>query len=173
MRRVADKAYTLLKGQGIDHPPINPTAIAENLGIKVEKAPFSDDLSGVLMRGDGSAIIALNKAHHKVRQRFTIAHELGHFVLNHKGDMFIDQKVLNKRDGRSSIKIDPQEIEANAFAAALLMPEQMVLDEVIKLVPDRTTDRPELIRLLAKTFDVSPQAMEYRLINLGLISAEV
>jgi Zn-dependent peptidase ImmA (M78 family) len=173
MRRVAEKAYTLLKTQGMDHPPINPSDIAKNLGIKIERAAFSDDLSGVLMRSDGSAIIALNKSHHKVRQRFTIAHELGHFVLNHKGDMFIDQKVLNKRDGRSSIAIDPQEIEANAFAASLLMPEEMLLAEVVKLVPDQTTDRRELIGLLAKTFDVSIQAIEFRLINLGLISAEV
>ena len=87
--------------------------------------------------------------------------------------MFIDQKVLNKRDGRSSIAIDPQEIEANAFAASLLMPEEMLLAEVVKLVPDQTTDRRELIGLLAKTFDVSIQAIEFRLINLGLISAEV
>lgn len=173
MRRTADKAYTLLNNLGISQPPINPSSIAEELGIKVEKAPFSDDLSGVLMRSNGSAIIALNKSHKKVRQRFTIAHELGHFVMNHKGDMFVDQKVFNKRDGRSGIAIDPQEIEANDFAACLLMPEKMVLAEVFKLVPEQTTDRRELISKLAQIFDVSTQAMEFRLINLGLISAEV
>lgn len=173
MRRVADKAYALLKMQGITAPPINPVNIAKNLGISVEKAPFSDDLSGVLMRERGHAIIALNKAHPRLRQRFTVAHELGHFALNHQGDMFVDHKVLNKRDGRSKIAIDPQEIEANAFAAALLMPESMVLDAVIAIAGNDTPERNDLIKSLAKTFEVSAQAMEFRLVNLGLISAEV
>ena len=173
MRRAADKAYSLLKIQGITHPPINPASIAKDLGITVEKAPFSDDLSGVLMREDGHAIIALNKSHHKLRQRFTIAHELGHFALNHQGEMFVDHKVLNKRDGRSKIAIDPQEIEANAFAAALLMPESMVLEAVIDIADNDTPERGDLIKKLAKAFEVSVQAMEFRLINLGLISAEV
>lgn len=173
MRRADDRAYSLLKTQGITCPPINPISIAKNLGISVEKAPFSEDLSGVLMREDGHAIIALNKAHPKLRQRFTVAHELGHFALKHQGDMFVDHKVLNKRDGRSKIAIDPQEIEANAFAAALLMPERMVLDAVIDIAADGTPQRNDLIKRLAKTFEVSALAMEFRLVNLGLISAEM
>lgn len=173
MRRADDKAYALLKAQGITSPPINPVNIARDLGISVEKAPFSDDLSGVLMREDGHAIIALNKSHHRLRQRFTVAHELGHFALSHQGEMFVDHKVLNKRDGRSTIAIDPQEIEANAFAAALLMPEKMVLERVIDIAGDDAPERGDLIKQLAKIFEVSVQAMEFRLINLGLISAGV
>jgi Zn-dependent peptidase ImmA (M78 family) len=65
---------------------------------------------------------------------------------------------------------DREEIEANAFAAALLMPENMVrslidgLPQVTRRDPDRT------IQELARTFDVSASALGFRLINLGLTS---
>jgi Zn-dependent peptidase ImmA (M78 family) len=109
--------------------------------------------------------------HASVRQRFTIAHEIGHFYLRHVGEIFVEEHVLNKRDGRSSYAIDPKEIEANNFAAALLMPAQMVGRAVI----DRINKNPsikleDLTDDLAEKFHVSRQAMGYRLINLGLAS---
>lgn len=174
MTKAAAKAQALLDQCGIIHPPINPEKIARHLGIEIKRLAFSDELSGVLMRNDSGSVIALNKEHHRLRQRFTIAHELGHFALKHKGDMFVDQTVLNRRDGRSSFAIDPQEIEANAFAASLLMPQQLLLNALEAIVDgDLTPEREGLIAKLAKKFEVSEEAMRYRLVNLGIISAQV
>ena len=174
MSKAAEKANAVLREHALTHPPINPEKIARALGIDVKRVDFTESLSGVLMRNESGAVIALNKSHHKVRQRFTVAHELGHYVLEHKGEMFVDQMVLNRRDGRSSIAIDPQEIQANAFAAELLMPKQMLLEVLQDIVDgDPTPNRENLIAKLAKKFEVSVEAMQYRLINLGIISAEV
>lgn len=73
---------------------------------------------------------------------------------------------MNLRDERSSLATDREEIDANQFAASLLMPAQFVRELVSKLLVRRTGDA--VIASLAKAFEVSEQAMEYRLINLGL-----
>lgn len=168
------RAKETLEACGITQAPINPERVARHLGIDIKRVGFSDELSGVLMRKESGSVIALNKDHHRSRQRFTIAHELGHFALQHKGEMFVDQTILNRRDGRSSFAIDPQEIEANAFAASLLMPEHLLLDAIRAIVDgDPAPERENLINKLAMKFEVSVDAMRYRLINLGVISAEV
>ena len=67
---------------------------------------------------------------------------------------------------------DVEEIEANAFAATLLMPESIVFDYVLKLVrANSQITRETLITELARVFDVSAEAMGYRLINLGILTA--
>ncbi len=77
------------------------------------------------------------------------------------------------RDDVSSIGTDDQEIEANAFGAALLMPNYMVIDRIKILTsrPMKVMSRDELISQLAKEFDVSGEAMGFRLINLGILAA--
>jgi len=171
MRHIEQKAEALLADVGIVRPPVNVEKVAQHLSIDVVREPFEDDLSGVLVRKNDHAVIGVNKMHASVRQRFTIAHEIGHFYLRHVGEIFVEEHVLNKRDGRSSYAIDPKEIEANNFAAALLMPAQMVGRAVI----DRINKNPsikleDLTDDLAEKFHVSRQAMGYRLINLGLAS---
>src|SRR3954470_4270018 len=72
----------------------------------------------------GRYIIGINSSHPETRKRFTIAHEMGHLVLHQLDQVHVDKQFLVKlRDDISSQAIDPHEIEANAFAAALLMPE--------------------------------------------------
>ena len=118
-------------------------------------------------------VIGVNALHASVRQRFTIAHEIGHLVL-HEDPVFVDRMYLAPspskrpaylRDARSSQATDVQEIEANKFAAALLMPPSMIreaLDEVSVPVDG------EGIETLANLFDVSSQSMGFRLLNLGV-----
>jgi Zn-dependent peptidase ImmA (M78 family) len=169
MKHIEQKAEALLAEMEIVRPPINVEKVAHHLGIEIVQEPFENDLCGVLIRKNNHAVIGVNKSHARVRQRFTMAHEVAHFHLRHVGEIFVDEHVLNKRDGRSSYAIDPQEIEANSFAAALLMPASMVERAVV----DRITKNPSLSLStlttdLAEKFQVSQQAMGYRLINLGL-----
>ena len=161
-------AAELLAKSKVKSAPVNVEGLAKKLGISINYEPFKEDLSGVLVKEKKRTVIGVNSSHPKTRQRFTIAHELGHFALKHDGELFIDKTVM-KRDGRSSQAIDPQEIEANSFAAEILMPSELLLKSVEKLLDGKTGYSAEdLISDLADEFEVSTQAMEYRLTNLGI-----
>jgi Zn-dependent peptidase ImmA (M78 family) len=83
--------------------------------------------------------------------------------------MYVDARV-NFRDAKSGLAVDSEEIEANQFAAELLMPKDFVVTEIQKaLKKHETHDGDTIIGELAKAFDVSTQAMEYRLKNLGFL----
>ena len=170
--KAEDLAENLLAQQGITTLPIEPEEIALALGIEVEFKPFEDNLSGALFRSPKRTVIAIRSRDSQNRKRFTIAHELGHYSFNHNGDIFIDHSVVNRRDLVSQIAIDPQEIEANAFAAALLMPKSMIVRELNLLIDaEKQLSTAQLIDSLVDKFKVSKSAMTYRLINLGFISA--
>jgi Zn-dependent peptidase ImmA (M78 family) len=167
------EAQELLKNVGINNPPIRVDRIAAKLNAQLSFEPFEgkDDISGILYRDDERTVIGINSTHSGARQRFTIAHEIGHLVL-HKGDLFVDQAVrLNFRDKRSSLAEDQQEIEANQFAAELLMPKDMIKREVEKCTVKKVTTEAQLVTELARVFEVSEQAMGYRMFNLGITSS--
>lgn len=130
----------------------------------------SDDVSGMLYRRPGAAVIVVNEHHSHHRQRFTIAHEVGHAEL-HDADTYLDGlATLRFRDGKSATGTDTEEREANGFAAALLMPADWVRNRFISLVTARRPiDESRAIAKLAAEFDVSEQAMRFRLVNLNLI----
>ena len=77
---------------------------------------------------------------------------------------------MNWRNSTSSAATDAQEIEANAFAAARLMPDDLVRERLDAAVRGRPSNDDALVARMAKTFAVSRQSMEYRLANLGLLS---
>lgn len=165
---VTREARKLLEEAGVTKPPVDVEALAAMVGAVVSYEVFKEDLSGVLVKKPSRSVIGVNSFHARTRQRFTIAHEIGHLLLKHKGEVFVDQTVM-KRDARSAQATDPQEIAANQFAAELLMPRNLVLDAVA----ERQRRRPELsasmlVEDLAAFFEVSSQAMEYRLTNLGM-----
>jgi Zn-dependent peptidase ImmA (M78 family) len=112
----------------------------------------------------------VNSSQHENRQRFTIAHELGHYLL-HKGTKlhFDEDFRIDYRDATSSDATKREEVEANGFAAALLMPERILMRDWRRLEPN-DKEIPETIRALAKRYRVSHKAMELRLVNLGFIS---
>jgi len=142
--------------------------IAESFDLKVVENPFPGNVSGMLFRKGGRAVIGVNGAHSPTRKRFTIAHELGHYLL-HEGNEFVDQVRVDFRDDRSSAGTLEQEVQANGFAAELLMPEQLVRDAHMSLA--QAGIEPEgdaFVARLADTFEVSHEAMSYRLVNLGL-----
>jgi len=102
--------------------------------------------------------------------RFTIAHEIGHAEL-HDSDTYLDGlATLRFRDGKSATGTDAEEREANRYAASLLMPAAWVRDRFLHMVTGRRAiDEDKAITRLAAEFDVSPQAMRFRLVNLNLI----
>lgn len=141
--------------------PEDMEKIIAKLGIKVKYAP-SDEFSGLLIRKDGSALIGVNNNESSVRQRFTIAHELGHFFLHPTQDAFVDY-----RDNLKGVIRNAKEREANMFAAAFLMPKSLIISDVNKLSKKGIFESE--IKELASKYNVSKESMSYRILNLGLI----
>ena len=170
-RDVARIAETLLRNHKIAAPAVPVEQIAKSEGLEIAYHDLEDNVSGLLIRREhGSPVIAVNVRHHKHRQRFTIAHELGHYLLHQdRPTVFVDQLLVHFRAERSASRADPREAEANTFAAALLMPEQL-LQQALQDNPIDIGDE-EAVRRFAQEFAVSPQALTIRLASLGLISA--
>lgn len=173
--RVERRAEEILLRHNINEAPIDPAKIAKSLGLTIVKHELEGDISGVLFLKGKTPTIGINPSHSKVRVRFTIAHELGHFVLHHhKRNLFIDTRdrelAVMYRDDKSTTGEFQQEREANAFAAALLMPkmliEKHIKDELFDLTAE---DKDNTLKTLAKEFKVSQQAMAFRLANLGYL----
>jgi len=165
--RADDAAQRLLRRFGVVEAPVEPEPIAEGLGAIVVIHELEPDVSGMLVREGDELIIGVNKHHAPVRRRFTVAHELGHLELHRGRALILDTPVrVDFRDRVSSLATDQEEIEANRFAAALLMPQEMVVQAAV----GASRDPDELVRSLARRFKVSPAAMGYRLINLGVLS---
>lgn len=172
MANPENKARETLQTAGVTEAPVDVELVAKQMGCKVMFQTLKSDLSGLLVNQPGKCLIGVNSHQSQTRQRFTIAHELGHLVLQHKGEMFVDGTVL-RRDESSGRAIDPQEIAANQFAAALLMPSEWVykkLAENRKQSPDSSAE--EVTTALAAQFEVSSQAMGIRLANLGCLIPE-
>lgn len=147
-------ANNLLKtAKVVDEAPVDVENIANSIHLKVEYFPFPDEVSGLLKKD--MAVIGINNSQHPRRQRFTLAHEIGHYVLEHK-IMNIGDLVDDANTDTSS----PIEREANYFASCLLMPRELVKKHI--------KGKYE-IKELAKKFDVSEQAMTIRILELGLI----
>jgi Zn-dependent peptidase ImmA (M78 family) len=163
----------LLNQAGITKPPVPIERIARLQGAEVRYVSFQGDISGLVAHEGGQALIGVNMLHSKPRQRFTIAHELGHLNLGHlegsrEHEIHVDRdfKVM-LRDSKSSEASDPAEIQANAYAAELLMPTSMLLKEHELNTSGVDLEDDRLIHALATRYKVSTQAMIFRLANLA------
>ncbi|HEU5402572.1 MAG TPA: ImmA/IrrE family metallo-endopeptidase [Terriglobales bacterium] len=172
MRRndIEREARKLLEANAVTRAPVPVEQLANALHIDVRFSAGSEDVSGALIRNGESVVIAVNSSQHENRQRFTIAHELGHYLL-HKGTKlhFDEDFRINYRDATSSDATKREEVEANGFAAALLMPQRILMRDWLRLERN-DKEIPETIRTLANRYRVSHKAMELRLVNLGFIS---
>lgn len=156
------RARELLDGQLA--PPVDLGRIATLLDAEIRIVPLPEDISGILYRETERRIVMVNDAHSNVRKRFTIAHELGHLAL-HRGDkVHVDHEFrINLRDVRSGTAENVEEMEANAFAANLLMPAEWLwdaLDDGLDPGDDLAFTR------LADRFQVSQQAVLIRVTAL-------
>lgn len=140
-------------------------ALARASGCIVKLTPLEEALSGMAFVKEGLRAIVVNSTHHPNRQRFTIAHELGHHLLHfpmlQKG-VHVD-KAIFRRDLNSSTGRYEKEIEANQFAAELLMPA-----ETVKLVipPDFDLQDEDRLQGFASMFGVSAAALSFRIQNI-------
>lgn len=148
--------------------PVDVTKVAEHYGLLIREQELEDAVSGMLLVKDKRAVIGVNRNHHPNRRRFTVAHEVGHYLM-HTGEsqVFIENLSLY-RDELSKSGTDVREIEANAFAAELLMPSNALRKAVGAQMIDAFYDET-IIRQLALEFGVSAQAMTVRLSKLNLI----
>lgn len=163
------KATELLRTGQVTTAPVPIEVLAGLVGAVIRYEPFAGQLSGMVHRlQNGGAIIGVNSLHAETRKRFTIAHELGHLVLHTDEDFHIDETFPAKfRDEVSSLAIDDHEIEANQFAAELLMPTFLLADELNEFPFD--IESGELAADLARKYCVSVQAMTIRLSSLGVV----
>ena len=171
-KRIRELTEQLLMQDGATRP-VQVERIAKRVGLLIRKEPAASDLSGFLVRdaARGKPVIGVNSRQHKNRQRFTIAHELGHFLL-HEGDVLhVDSDKsfrVNLRDELAGSGTDAAEKEANLFAAELLMPAVFLAEDVAKRGDFDALDE-EALASWAADYAVSAQALGFRLAYLGYI----
>ncbi|WP_370644040.1 ImmA/IrrE family metallo-endopeptidase [Thalassobius sp. Cn5-15] len=139
--------------------PVKIATMARALDIEVKSATLRPRISGQIQRSESSGSgyrIRVNRHEASTRQRFTIAHEIAHFLLHRE---FIGDGIEDSILYRSTLS-DAREAEANRLGAQLLMPEQSVV-RALRDYGGRAT--PEIARALAERFEVSEAAMSIRL----------
>src|SRR5579864_7805419 len=151
IRRLVDD---LVQKYGLSRAPINIERVARGEGASVLTKRLEDELSGFLIKATEQFIIGVNSRHAPTRQRFTIAHELGHALLHKFDDVHVDH-AFKLRSPLSSQAVDVEEIEANTFAAWVLMPQVMLMKDLERTGIDVEDD--EGIGDLAKRYGVSQQ----------------
>ena len=167
-QKLEERARSTLFEADVFRLPVPLELLAHRLGILIQKVLLGDDVSGVLVVSGDHGVIGVNQNQSTVRQRFTVAHEIGHFVLHRdQAELFIDKTYVAFRSSETGFSQDRSEIQANQFAAALLMPEELVQEKLGNKVLDMAD--AEIIEDLAGEFGVSSQAMTFRLENLGML----
>lgn len=161
----------LLEKYQIENAPVPVKEIILGEGLNVVNREVEDEVSGFLIFENEQPTIGVNKRHSPNRRRYTLAHELGHFMLDHvsaNDPLRIDRvSQVMFRDESSSKGKKREEIEANQFAAELLMPTSLLLSDWDDL---DESDVEDAIDDLAKKYKVSTQAMTFRLVNLNKLN---
>jgi len=159
-------AREVLAKLGIKKMPVPVEKIAKALGAVVRFSPLDEELSGMVYIKDGVPVIGVNSLHHPNRQRFTIAHEIGHLIMHR--DMISEHVHVDKqfrvlmRDSKSTTGLEEIEVQANQFAAELLIPSSLF--DPSEITASDIDDSAPLDEL-AKKFRVSKQMLEYRIRN--------
>lgn len=166
--RGSNRAKALLEEIGFDEITDIPLDIfVAGLGATLieEKLPSSD---GKIIRGNSKTLIKVNSnIQFEERKRFTVAHEIGHFLLHDKLDLEIHDETPNTlnwfNNAEQQAKKGIQEWEANDFASELLMPEDIIRKAVFK-----KKFSPDLVKELSERFKTSLTSIIYRLLSLNI-----
>lgn len=167
-KSIDEKAGKLLHQSDALALPVDLNRVVEYLGLSLNEKPLENEYSGFLAVKEKTIVV--NLRHTPVRRRFTIAHEIGHYQLHRRSEdipVFIDRAVYHRKESAEGVD-HLMEMQANAYAAGLLMPEAL-LDVYLDDHPALDLERPADIKTLAEEFEVSRPAMEFRLINLGFV----
>lgn len=151
-----EKAQSILKMAHITQAPVDVQVVAESLGFKVIPFAFPNQRKGMVVIEKDIKAIGINENHPKTLQRYTIAHELGHYLNGHGHyeNQFIDDET-KYYDHQFQ-----QEREADLFAAELLMPKDFLEKDLAESGLD--------ISKLTEKYEVSEQALWIRLTSLNL-----
>lgn len=154
-------------------------SIAKSLGIEIMEGEFTDtkkqSIAGLIKIGkDGNPVIALNKDDSPERIRFTIGHEIGHYILHRDKELHVDQvgyEFSAFRNSVSSQATDVREIQANQFASALLMPDDEIRSIiknifVVKRHEDREVKVEKIIEKVKRDYKVSKMAATFKVTSL-------
>ena len=163
LSRIADEQRAILESH-IKEQPIKLGQLAKELGVAVKVAVLNGGISGQITCEDGQYTIRVNRYESRERQRFTIAHELAHYLL-HKPIIDKEPKGIQDNVLYRSDKPDKIEYEANRLAAHILMPADKV-KEVIQGEHGGTFEDDATVESLAARFKVSKAAMGIRLSGL-------
>lgn len=137
--------------------PVDPFQIARGLGIDVHFFPLPSDVSGrIEIVPNKTPAMWINQHDSASRRRFTCAHEIGHYLRRSEGSK---ESFVDYRDTLAGLGVDGEEIAANQFAAALLMPAE----ETVQMNAQGFN-----VEQMALAFGTSTQAMQLRLKNLRL-----
>jgi Zn-dependent peptidase ImmA (M78 family) len=154
----------LLTEHGVTAPAVPIDKMIRAKGVTIRKIDLKD-ISGMIVRDGTSVLIGVNTTQAETRQRFTLAHEFGHFLLHEGKPVHYDKQFrMDLRSAASSAGTDTEEIEANYFGSSILMPRIFLERELA----DRFIDIEDAnaVEDLAKRYKVSPQAMNIRLLNV-------
>ena len=150
----------MLEAAGVIGPPVPIERLIAGCGVRILPWKF-ENVDGLVVEQDSGAVIYVNSTQATTRQRFTLAHELGHHLLRHVDEFYVD---LGGELSPNATAEHPDynwraERAANEFAANLLMPSAMVR---------HASTRTKNVRALAVQFNVSPPAMGFRLTALRI-----
>lgn len=174
LRQIEDFAVQLLKAHNLYSVPVKIETLAHALGLEIVEHDLDQAISGLLITTESKSTIGLNSNNFPTRRRFTIAHEIGHYTLKHQREgLFLDKPdnlyTIIYRDKNSSTGEFLQEREANAFAAAVLMPKELITQKLANTTFNFQDQNLDIIHDLATSFGVSDQAMGFRIANLELL----
>lgn len=156
--RVQDDQRAIIQKYLSEHP-VKLGALAKELGVEIKVSGMKSGLSGQISKESGKYVIRINRHEVRERQRFTIAHELSHYLLHRSVVDSSPDGIVDNVLYRSG-KAERIEYEANRLAADIVMPAEQLearLQEFDHVVTD------EVIDFLATDFQVSKAAMEIRL----------
>lgn len=140
-----------------------PVVIEEVFGADVAVRRLGEGFDGLAVASDQVKLVLVSVTMVPARQRFTLAHELGHLLAGDDQEVHVDPDVYDKSKRR-----EPSEVRANAFAASFLMPRE----RLERWVAQHGLDTGSFARLV-HALGVSPSALAWRMKELRLIDAGV
>ena len=168
-REIYQRAQKFCLEHHIEEYPVKIVGLCNECGFEVHAEPLPQDVAGFIVVQDEpftkfktGKVIICNSNDRASRQRFTIAHELAHFVLHrNESQKFFAHRDVGQRGGI--------ETEADLFAAQILMPADLVFKAFEKLEKElRVVPQSMKARYIADEFAVSVEAAHIRLEQLGV-----
>jgi Zn-dependent peptidase ImmA (M78 family) len=171
-RNARERAREVQQEHGINEWPLVPEKIAEAAGLPVEElSGFPKNTYGALYKnGNGFRIVISADCHTEGQRRFTICHELGHYFLDGHADVLFDHGADVHMSDTSHFRAKKHwyEVEADAFAAELLVPTSMARAVLTKAGSGLTA-----VRAIERTFGTSLSCAAVRFANLTADPAAV